>query len=662
MHEIEAERSLDRPPEWAVLERQVFDLLNGAIDPIVEDYFDEDGSPLWPPDEEYVGIDGHDDLYEGFYNWPLVYAMGGDEKLLDESKRAWEAIVEHCSNVRTPFGHPMVVEEYEQCRDWFHQGEANLLLYNLGLADPRDERFAERAERFAGFYLPDSDTGNYDGERKLVRAPQTGSMGPEYSDIAAFDEQTSHRTPTLDVPSYGADLRWEDYGSPFHDVPELDSVDDLKDPGNHERLLEVLNERCSRGDVPQNLAITSLMTHAYLYTGEDRYREWVTEYVEAWMDRTEENDGIVPDNVGRSGEIGEYTDGKWYGGFHGWSWSGWHRLGAAITVAAENATLLEDGDPSYLGLPRSQLDVLMDRGVKVSSDTVNDTLYIPHKYGDPGDYHYKGRGDVLRENDGEVLWRDGWYEFKPLGDEPYPMHLWYASMDPEDRRRLRELRNYDRKNWKRVDPRPPSKHSQHDYAWLSYLDGEFPSYPERILEATHAQVQDRLEQLRRDDREPGEYDEMLRRDDRNPAEYDEDYLRHRNPISEEGLLQLTMGAPNQVYYGGLLMARVRHFDYRRERPGLPDDVAALVEGVDSDGVTLTLVNLGGERKELVVQAGAYGEHEFTRLRYDTGDGQREITPDANAVRVSMPGGTRVSMRGTTERFANDPTYDLPWGA
>ena len=55
-----------------------------------------------------------------------------------------------------------------------------------------------------------------------------------------------------------------------------------------------------------------------------------------------------------------------------------------------------------------------------------------------------------------------------------------------------------------------------------------------------------------------------------------------NPVLTEALMQLTLGAPQIVYNGGLLTARVRYFDAERRRPGLPPDVAALVETLEAD--------------------------------------------------------------------------------
>ena len=625
MFELEASTSMARTPRWATLQRELFDTMSTALDGFVDDYFGEGYEPYWPPDD-HVGLDGYDDVVEGFYNWPLVYAMGGDGAFLDHATAAYEAALDRCSDVPTPFGHPMVVDEFEACRDWFHVGEGNLYTYNVGLAAPDDDTVVDRAEKFASLYLGDGDVNNYDAERRLVRAPMNGSMGPEFSDLSKFGAQST-------FGGYGAEYRWAGHGLPWRDT-EFESATDLLDPENQERLFELYDERCSSGDVPLNLGITSLMTNAYLHTGDDEYREWVTEYLEAWRERTAENGGVIPDNVDRSGEVGGVT-GEWYGGMYGWSWGGWHYVGIGPTVAAENAVLLE-GDREYLQFPRSQLDVLEGEAIERG-----DTLYLPHKYGGEGDYHYNGSG--LREDDGEILWRDGWYEFKPHRDDPYAVHLWYMSMNEDDRERVYRLGRGKKRDWRRVDPRPSSKHGDgHEYPWLTYLDGEYPEFPERIMEASHSHVQYRLAEMREE-----EFD---------PDDVTEDYLRDRNPIVHKGLLQTTMGAPQPVYYGGLVHAQVRHFDPERERPGLPPGVSALVERIDSEGVDLTLVNGGGRDRDVVVQGGAYGEHEFTTVRA----GGESTEAGTNALRVTVESGARVSLSADLDRFVDDPTYAFPW--
>ena len=38
-----------------------------------------------------------------------------------------------------------------------------------------------------------------------------------------------------------------------------------------------------------------MLTNAFLMTGEEKYREWVVEYTDAWLKRGEENGGLLPD-------------------------------------------------------------------------------------------------------------------------------------------------------------------------------------------------------------------------------------------------------------------------------------------------------------------------------------------------------------------------------
>jgi hypothetical protein len=66
------------------------------------------------------------------------------------------------------------------------------------------------------------------------------------------------------------------------------------------------------------------------------------------------NDDLLPDTVGLNGQVGEYLDGKWYGGLYGWTWPhGFYNLQFAALSAAQCALLLTN-DPTYLDLPRKQ--------------------------------------------------------------------------------------------------------------------------------------------------------------------------------------------------------------------------------------------------------------------------------------------------------------------
>ena len=82
----------------------------------------------------------------------------------------------------------------------------------------------------------------------------------------------------------------------------------------------------------------------------------------------------------------------------------------------------------------------------------------------------------------------------------------------------------------------------------------------------------------------------------------------------KGLVQLMWGAPNHIYHGGLAHVSIRYFDPHDHRPGVPSDVAVLVERLTTGGIRLNLVNLNpAKSRDIVLQAGAFGEHHFTRV-------------------------------------------------
>jgi hypothetical protein len=151
-----------------------------------------------------------------------------------------------------------------------------------------------------------------------------------------------------------------------------------------------------------------------------------------------------------------------------------------------------------------------------------------------------------------------------------------------------------------------------------------------------------------------------------------------NPVSTEALVQLTLGAPQMIYNGGLLMCRVRYVDAQRRRPGLPRDVAALVETIERERTVLRLVNLSPfEGRRVVVQAGAYGEHRFGQVRHRVrtseypgpiGDyAAPELESESRTAwvgesrfQVELDPGTEAVLDLETELYANTPCCDLPW--
>lgn len=579
------------PPAWAVLERQLLRAIDEAAPVYLEKYTRPGGSLVWR--EDYPG-DGvwADDLYEAFFNWPIYYAVGGNDYIGAKSIEQWSAITRQIT-----YDYGRAHKEFICNDDWFHNSENYIYFYHLGLVDPAHAENRNRAQRFAGFYMgEDPEVANYDAENRVVRSPFSGSKGP------LFDARF-------------ADVHYNiEYGhatlGPGFEFPE----DWHKDAAWRQKVHKRFNEVVMQGDIPVNLGIVALVTNAFLYTGEDRYRQWVVDYVQTWLDRIEKNGGIVPDNVGLNGEIGENREGQWWGGFYGWTGLySLHMMGSALMGAAECAQLLT-GDDKYLALIRSQLDLVIEKGRRE-----NGVLQVPFKHTD-----------------------EGWGSYGTLIPQD-PIHLWAASMDARDQRRLETMRAGAEAEWTKVTSRGPR--SLDDRAWTRYLAGDLPNYPEQILQANYQEVCRRLE--------------MVRNDDADLKTVNEHHWQQRNPVLTEALEQLTMGGPQTIYWGGLVQGRVRYFDAEEQRPGLPEDVAALVTSLGAEHVDLTLVNLSPlHGRKLIVAAGCFSEHQFTSIAADGA----EIEVDDRYVQIALKPGTQIDLALRMRRFAHAPTFAWPWHA
>ena len=298
------------------------------------------------------------------------------------------------------------------------------------------------------------------------------------------------------------------------------------------------------GDHPQNMGATSLALNAYMLTHDARYKTWIIDYVEAWRQRMIANGGIIPTNIGLDGKIGGACGGKWYGGVYGWG----------FTVIDPNTKRPVHRNNHYLGLngfgnayfltgDDRFLDAWRNQieAVNSHSRVENGRTVYPHMFGDKG-----------------------WYDFRP---EPYQhgvLDLYYWSMKETDRRRVP------------------------DSDWLAFLEGHNPGYPEAALRADFSTIRRKVAAMRQDPTTP---DTRLADD---PMAY--------NPAVVGTLVRLTLGGLVPKHQGEILHARVRYFDPVKRRPGLPDDVAALVDSLGESSTSLILVNLNqSEPRELIVQ-------------------------------------------------------------
>ena len=199
---------------------------------------------------------------------------------------------------------------------------------------------------------------------------------------------------------------------------------------------------------------------------------------------------------------------------------------------------------------------------------------------------------------------------------------------------------------------------------LCFLNGDNPDYPEQILSESYGQVCRRLE--------------LIRQDEADLTQVNIHHWQQLNPVLTEALVQLTLGAPQIIYNGGLLMCSVRYYDAQSRRPGLPPDVAALVEKVGPRNVTIQMVNLNlFESRQVLLQAGGFGEHQFEAVHYNQRlssypgaidsyaapaleTESRTVPINDKYLEVRMPPATEIRLELSIKRSVNTPSYASPW--
>ena len=258
----------------------------------------------------------------------------------------------------------------------------------------------------------------------------------------------------------------------------------------------------------------------------------------------------------------------------------------------------------------------------------------------------------------------GWFDYHPMATR-LPAALWSVSEQAQDWQRLAEIRRRSGADWRTVVSLRDKEDAAHEPPWLAYLAGDNPGYPEAILGRSYAQACRRLEQIRHDD-----------------ADLTAVHIHHwqdANPVTTEALVQLTTGAPQIIYNGGLLHCRVRYFDALRRRPGLPQDAAALVTAIRPGAMELHLVNTSAStERRLIIQAGGFGEHRFGTVRYaqrtsaypgpiSNGPAPEphsrpcSLKVDDRYLQVVLPPATELQLTLDMERHAGTPGYHTPWG-
>jgi hypothetical protein len=382
------------------------------------------------------------------------------------------------------------------------------------------------------------------------------------------------------------------YGLPVHGLDGIAVWEDLADPEKAQRMADEMQRRAA-GDVPVNLAATSLPALRWLDDGDEESAAWIRRYVEGWLARARANGGVVPDNVGPDGTVGALQDGRWWGGHYGWAWPhGFHSVAMSALIGAINHSLVTGRDDA-LDLVRPALDTVL---AHAEIGSVEESTYSLRG-------GWRARLGAAAATPGVLVpYRhgiDGWFDFGPLQLD-VPVWLWWWSRSGQDRALLDRARAGLPQGTDLVAPFRDKEEAGHEAGWIAYLSGELPEYPERALEMALGQVSRRVA--------------MMLGDDADPDAAHLHFWQRVNPVVTEVLTQLVGGAPQMLYNGGLPFTALRYEDVERGRPGLPRDVAALVHTVHDAGLGVRLVNTSVVHTRTVrIRGGRFGADRIVRV-------------------------------------------------
>jgi hypothetical protein len=565
-------------PEWAKLQRQLLAEQVPACREFYQKYFDQRG--YLQCFVRWGANDGPDDAFENFNGWPELHALGADDEIRTLYLKGHEGLIKQYTEAKTtetPIARQgMYYKEFIVQSDWMHHGEGLQLFNRMGLSlGTTDATYVSRARRFAGLYMgEDPEAPNYDPKLKLIRSMQNGSRGPMLRKATALDWVGD----SFDVSKFVAQHGESTYAQFLAHYEEYTDV---------------------AGDHFINLVATTLPLNAYLVANEAKYKTWLVEYMDGWLDRMKRNKGVIPSYVDyRDGKIGG-PENKWWNNAYGWGFSpvnpvngrreNRNRIPRAM-VGFQNAVLVS-GNQKYADAWRTMMDA-----VNANARMVEGKKEYPTMYG-----------------------AAGWYGWQSQPWSVGAMELWHLTMRADDATRVGTN------------------------AWLDYLRGADPSYPETAMRRDLATIARRTAAFRADKTPP----------ERRLA----DNMLSSNPATIQALTHLMQGGLVPGREGGLLFARLRYFDPERRRSGVPADVGALISEMSDTKTVVTLVNLSTtQARSVIVQGGAYGEHRIEAV--DVGGKSQTVNAPTFTVRLEPGAGTKLAL--TMRRYSAAPTITLPW--
>jgi hypothetical protein len=346
-------------PGWAVLERRLLAENLPACREFFGRYFDERG--YLQCFVRWGANDGPDDAFENFNGWPELHALGASDEILRMYLTGWEGMLKQYMEAKTvevPIAREgMYYQDFCVQSDWMHLGEGLQLFNRMGLSLPMDAKYQERARRFASFYMDDA-FGNYDARRKIIRSMLNGSKGPMLRKATALDWAGDPFDATGFVALHG-ERTFEQFLAHYQEYTDVvgDNCLNLVAttlPLNAYMLGYDDGEGAKRpkGRAPVSGAILERGVYA---ASPEKYKKWILEYMDAWVERMERNHWIIPSYVDLDGKVGG-REGKWWGNVYGWGFSpinpvngrreNRHRIPRAL-VGFNNA-LWVSGDQKYV--------------------------------------------------------------------------------------------------------------------------------------------------------------------------------------------------------------------------------------------------------------------------------------------------------------------------
>ena len=123
------------PPAWALMERALLEANSRAVEAFAEKYMDARGYLLHTP--RWGTLDGPDDAIETYFNWTLLHALGGSDKVLELYKKGLEGHLQQYKELRTVktelAANGAYHKEFITMSDWFHTGEGMRGFFLLGI-------------------------------------------------------------------------------------------------------------------------------------------------------------------------------------------------------------------------------------------------------------------------------------------------------------------------------------------------------------------------------------------------------------------------------------------------------------------------------------------------------------------------------------------------